>query len=145
MPKVVYTSAKGLVQQKGSGFQLDTAVGLTNGGFVAGFIPDAAPTTSASGAIAVTSYLTFVTVDGTKAYTIAAGTAVGQLKKIMCTAAINTPAGTLTITDPVSAATDSVLFSAAGDTLDLVWNGSAWRILGAYNVASGDTSTPVVS
>jgi len=89
--------------------------------------------------------MTFITVDGTKAYSIAAGTAVGQLKKIMCSAAINTPQGTLTITNPVSAATDSVLFSAAGDTLDLMWNGSAWRILGAYNVANGNVSSPVVS
>lgn len=145
MPKVVYSATKGLVQETGSGFQLDATVGLTNGGFVAGFIPDAAPTTSASGAISVASYLTFITIDGTKAYSIAAGTAVGQLKKIMCTAAINTPAGTLTITDFVSAGTDSVLFSALGDTLDLMWNGSAWRILGAYNVASGNTSSPVVS
>lgn len=152
MPKVVYTAAKGLVQETGSGFEIsDVALtagataGVTCNGFLAGFVPDAAPTTSASGAISVASYLTFITIDGTKAYSIAAGTAVGQLKKIMCTAAINTPAGTLTITNPVDGNTNSVAFSALGDTLDLMWNGSAWRILGAYNVASGDTSSPVVS
>jgi hypothetical protein len=152
MPKVVYTAAKGLVQETGSGFEVSdvgltaaAAAGVTCNGFLAGFIPDAASTTSASGAISVATYFTNITIDGTKAYTIAAGTAVGQLKKIMCSAAINTPAGTLTIANPVSASTDVVLFSAAGDTLDLVWTGAAWRILGAYNVASGNVASPVVS
>ena len=145
MPKVVYTAAKGLTQETGSGFQVDATVGVTNGGFYAGFIPNAAPSTVTSGAVSVANYMSYLSVTGTQTFTLAAGTAVGQLKKIMCIVAASTPNGTLTIANPVSASTDTVLFTALGDTVDLMWNGSAWRILGAYNVASGNVTTPVVS
>jgi hypothetical protein len=145
MPKVVYTAAKGLVQEAGSGFQLDASVGLTNNGFVAGFVPNAASSTSASGAISVATYFTNITVDGTKAFTLANGTAVGQLKKILCSAATNTPAGTITIASPVSAALDVIAISAVGDVVELVWTGAAWRILALYNTVNGNVASPTVS
>jgi hypothetical protein len=145
MPKVLYTAAQGLVQQAGSGFQLDASVGLTNNGFLAGFIPDAASTTSASGAISVETYFTNITVDGTKAFTLANGTAVGQMKKILCSAATNTPAGTITIASPVSASLDVIAISAVGDVVELVWNGTAWRILALYNSRLGTVASPTVS
>jgi len=151
MPKVVYTAAKGLVQETGSGFEVSdvgltaaAAAGVTCNGFLAGFIPDAAPQTLATaGAVNVTSYMTFVDAGGAIALTLAAGTAVGQLKKVMMTTAGGT--ATLTIANPVSASLDVVAFSVLGDTLDLIWTGTAWRILGAYNVAGGNKSTPGVS
>ncbi len=145
MPKVVYTAAKGLVQEAGSGFQLDASVGLTNNGFFAGFVPNAASDTVSSGAISVATYFTNITVDGTKAYTLANGTAAGQLKKILCSAATNTPAGTLTIASPISAALDVIAISAVGDVVELVWTGAAWRILALYNSRLGTIASPTVS
>jgi len=144
MPKVVYTAAKGLVQETGSGFELDTSVGLTNGGFVAGFIPDAAlDTRTDAGAVSVTSYMTYVVTTGAAAITLANGTAAGQLKKIMMS--VDAGDATLTIATPFSAGTNQVVFSNIGDTVELLWTGSYWRILAAHNVAAGNTSTPVVS
>lgn len=144
MPKVVYTSSKGLVQETGSGFQLDTSVGLTNGGFVAGFVPDAALDTRAdAGAVSVASYMTYVTTTGPAAITLADGTAAGQLKKIMMS--VDGGDATLAIATPFSVGTDQVVFSNIGDVVELMWTGSYWRILAAHNVAAGNTSTPVVS
>ena len=123
MPKVVYTSAKGLYQEAGTGFQLDTAVGLTNGGFFAGFIPNAASNTLAN------------------------GTATGQLKKITLTA-LGTPGthtAVLTLTSALDGNNDVITFSAVGDTAELIWTGTYWRILALYNMKDGTVATPVVS
>jgi hypothetical protein len=91
---------------------------------------------SASGAIDPAVALTTLAIDGTKAYTLAAGTKAGQRKRIRCTAATNTPAGTVTATllNGNTAAT-SFLMNAAEDTVDLVWNGSAWCIGLAISVS----------
>lgn len=152
MPKVTYTAAQGLVQAAGSGFSVsgaalaaDTTNGVTSNGFFAGFIPNAASSTTASGAISVANYFTNITVDATKAYTLAAGTAAGQRKMILCSAATNTPAGTLTIANPIDASTDVISISAVGDVVELMWTGSAWRILALYNCRLGTVASPTVS
>jgi len=152
MPQVTYTAAKGLVQSAGSGFAInDVAMtvsatsGLTSGGLFAGFIPNVAKSAPiASGAVSVASYFSPITVDGTKAFSLADGSAAGQLKKIMCTAAINTPVGNLTIASPISAAVDVITFGNAGDVAELMWTGSAWRILALYNVVNGGVASPTV-
>lgn len=84
---------------------------------------------AANGALDPTIALTFLSIDGTKAYTLAAGTKVGQRKMIRCTAAINTPAGTVsgTFLNGAAAAT-SLAFNAVDDVAQLVWNGTAWAI-----------------
>jgi hypothetical protein len=157
MPKTTIDDALGLVQTPGTGFSVSSSLtvtgaasvaaasGLTCNSFLAGFIPNAAPQTlSAAGAVNVTAYMTYLnTTSGAMAITLAAGTAVGQLKKVMMV--VDGGDATLTIADPVSASLDVVVFSNIGDTLDLIWSGTAWRILGAYNVAAGNVSTPVVS
>ncbi len=145
MPKVVYTPGKGLVQSAGSGFQLDASVGLTNGGQIAGFVPDETYETKiAAGALSVATYMSYIhTGAGAMSISLPAGTVVGQLKKLMMI--VDSGDATLTISNPFSAATDTVVFSNVGDTVELVWSGSYWRILAAHNVASGVASTPVVS
>jgi len=57
---------------------------------------------SAAGALSVAAAypLTELSVSGTKAYTLAAPTAPGQIKVVRCVAAASTPAGTLTVTSP---------------------------------------------
>lgn len=144
MPKVVYTAAKGLVQETGSGFQLDATVGLSNGGFFAGFIPNAVSETKTSaGAVSVACYQSFVgTTAGALAMSLANGTAAGQLKKIM----MHADAGTdVTLTLTTAAGNNTITFSNVGDTVDLLWTGTNWRILGAYNVAAGNIATPALS
>lgn len=55
---------------------------------------------SAAGALDLTQYVTELTVDGTKAYTMAAPSVDKERKLVRCVAATNTPLGTLTITSP---------------------------------------------
>lgn len=105
-------------------------------------IIDAASDTRAdAGAVSVATYDTKVTTTGAAAITLADGTIKGQLKRIQLT----TDGGdaTLTIASPVSAALDVVTFADVGDTVELIWNGTAWRILAAYNCADGTTAPAV--
>lgn len=83
-----------------------------------------------AGAVSIDNYFTAVVTTGAAAITLADGTIEGQLKVIKMT----TDAGdaTLTIASPVSASLDVVTFADAGDTLELLWNGTAWRILAAH-------------
>jgi hypothetical protein len=55
---------------------------------------------AAPGAVNVSTYVTELSVDGTDAFTLAAPTIAGQRKRIVCVAAANTPAGTLTVSSP---------------------------------------------
>lgn len=55
---------------------------------------------SAAGACDLTKLVTELSVDATKAYTLAAPTVAGQRKIVRCVAATNTPAGTLTVSSP---------------------------------------------
>jgi len=143
MPKVVYTPAKGLVQEAGSNV----------GGAMIGFVHDAtSETINAAGAVSVSSHMTFLKppVAGGFDVTLPNGNIVGQLKKIMLTAGLAPAAPgdvsdvTLTITSPISPVTKQIVFSVLGDTAELIWNGSAWRILATHNTVTGLDSTPVV-
>lgn len=92
---------------------------------------------SAAGAISPTVAVTFLSVDGTKAYTLAAGTVSGQRKSIRCTAAINTPAGTVSgAFQNGAAAATALAFNAAEDTVHLVWDSvlAKWAIALAVSV-----------
>ncbi len=92
---------------------------------------------SAAGALDPTVALTFLSVDGTKAYTIAAGTKDGQRKTIRCTSATNTPAGTVTgVFQNGAAAATGLAFNAVEDTVHLIWNAtlSKWAISLAISV-----------
>ena len=79
-------------------------------------------------AIDVTTPISFLSVTGTKAFTLAAGTA-GQIKMLVCTVAASTPVGVLT---PVAASTDgynTITFNAVGETATLIYTNSGWMIL----------------
>jgi hypothetical protein len=134
MPKVVYTPAKGLYQQSGTNV----------GSAMMAFIPDVAPDSiTNNGAISVSSYFTSIsTAGGPKLYTLAAGSVAGQLKKLLM--AVDGGDATLTIINPVSTDTDQITFNDVGDTVELMWNGSAWRIIASYNVADGTAPAVVI-
>ena len=110
--------------------------------YVPVIIDAAEETRTDAGAVSVATYFTnLVTTGGTPAITLADGTIEGQLKKITMTADAGT--ATLTIASPVDTDTDTIAFADVGDTAELVWNGTAWRILATYNVASGDAGPAV--
>lgn len=96
---------------------------------------------SAAGACSLTREVTELSVDGTKAYTLAAPTRPNLRKVIRCVAATNTPAGTLTVTSPdtvtgfVCAA--SFFFDAVGQEITLVATaGLKWRCIQKKRVGS---------
>lgn len=91
---------------------------------------------SAAGALSLTSYVTELTVSGTKAYTLAAPTVAGQRKRIVCVAATSTPLGTVTISSPDTttgfACASAFTFTDVGQAIDLVATGAAtplWRCI----------------
>ena len=101
--------------------------GLKQGAFLIPCIPDVTfQDLSGAGAANVTAYHTRWTTTSTDALTLAAGTELGQLKKI--TLVVDGGTGTLTIADPVSSSLDVVTFADAGDFIELIWNGTAWRV-----------------
>lgn len=102
------------------------AVGIRLFHDVANGVAYVAPTTVTSGAIPVASPLTFLSVTGTVAFTLADGTFAGQRKTLRCTVAASTPAGTLTPATPSGFAT--ILFDAVHEETVLEWTGAAWVI-----------------
>ena len=124
---------------------LGASAGLKLGAseYIVPVYPDAAPQDlSGAGAVSVVCYHTRVTsTGGSEALTLAAGTVVGQMKKI--THVVDGGSAILTIADPVSASLDVITFADVGDEAELMWNGSAWRVLSLQNVASGDAGPSI--
>jgi len=84
--------------------------------------------TVTSGAVSLTTLVTYVSVTGTQAYTLADGLYQGQQKFIKCTVAASTPVGTLT---PVTFADGtSVLFDAVDEWIHIAWDDvSGWTLV----------------
>jgi hypothetical protein len=84
-----------------------------------------------SGALNLSKPVHDLSVTGTQAYTLAAGTTAGQRKRITCTVAASTPVGTLTITSPEDTAglvcATTWIFNTVGQSIDLFWTGTKWR------------------
>jgi hypothetical protein len=97
------------------------------------------PATFTSGVIDITTPISFISVTGTQAYSLAAGSA-GQIKMLVCTVAATTPAGVIT---PVASANDgynTITFNTIGQTATLLYVNSAWMIL-----SLGGTSASIAS
>ena len=113
-----------------------TTNGFKKGAMLVPCIPDVAQQAlSGAGACNVTAFYTAVTTTGADALTLAAGTELGQLKKIQMI--VDGGNGTLTIADPVSASLDVILLADAGDYAMCMWNGTAWREIDLGNDADG--------
>ena len=94
------------------------------------------PATFTSGAIDVTTPISFLSATGTVAYSLAAGTA-GQIKMLVCTAVSGTPVGVVT---PVASANDgynTITFNAKGQTATLIYGNSGWMILALGGTSAG--------
>ena len=88
----------------------------------------ATPIVVAVGAIDVTTPISYLSITGTKAYTLAAGNQ-GQIKVLICTAVSGTPIGTVT---PYASANDgynTIIFNAVGETAVLMYANAGWYIL----------------
>ena len=106
----------------------------------------ATPAVVTSGAIDITTPVSYLSVTGTVAYTLAAGTQ-GQIKVLICTVAASTPVGTLT---PNASATDgynTIIFNAVGETAILMYANAGWYILslGGTSAALAAGTGPVAA
>lgn len=80
--------------------------------------------TVTTGAISVTKKTTRLSVTNTVAFTLAAGTRVGQEKFLICTVAADTPVGTVTAT--LLGGTTLGAFGVVGERARLIWDGAQW-------------------
>jgi hypothetical protein len=104
-----------------------------------------------SGALALDRYKSEISVSGTKAFTLAAPTAAGQRKKVVCVAATATPAGTLTVSSPDDTTgfvcASSFFFDNVGQELEfeataaLKWRCVAKKRVGRKALVIGTTVT----
>ena len=153
MVKVKIDNEKGLVQSTGNGAVqiLPGITGNGSGGTLTnvGYIPDNQSFDIAAGgtttALSLTSYVNTIATDaGGDAFTLADGLATGQLMKVILVTDGGGD-GTLTIASAISSSLDIITFSNVGDVAELMWNGTAWRILAMYNMANGGDASPVVA
>lgn len=89
---------------------------------------------STAGAVALTTYITELTVSGTVAYTMAAPTVAGQRKRLVCVSAASTPLGTVTISSPDDTTgfvcPSTMVFTAAGQAVEFVATSALkWRVV----------------
>lgn len=118
-----------------------SSLATTNQRIVPFFGAGAADTTAAAGAIPLTNYLSMLDSNaGATTQTLAASTIVGQVKKI--TMVVDGGDDVVTVTSLTGGTT--ITFSAIGDTVELMWNGSAWIVLAKYNQATASAATPVI-
>lgn len=91
---------------------------------------------TSAGAINPAIHLTTLTIANTVAWTLAAGTKIGQRKMIRVKAVSGSPVGSVagTFVNGATAAT-SIALNAAEDTVGLVWNGTAWAVSLAISVS----------
>lgn len=84
-----------------------------------------------TGAMALTCPHSDLSVDGTKTFTLAAGTKIGQRKGWRVTAATNTPNMTITgafLLGGVAKTSIAHSTGTVGDAASFVWNGAAWVV-----------------
>lgn len=110
--------------------QLKIVDKLLSGSQLGMFCPDADSQTiaaGAGGAISVATPVTYVSTDaGGDAFTLANGTAIGQVKFITL---VTDGGGNATITPANYADGATITFADANDFCVLMWNGTNWRTI----------------
>lgn len=109
--------------------------GVSANSMFAGFYPTAAlQSLSGAGAVNVTSYLTnFTSTGGAQALTMADGTQIGQLKKVVHV--VDGGSGVLTPANLAGGTT--VTFTSVGEFATFIWFGTEWTV-----IELGNTATP---
>ena len=113
-----------------------TGISTLTGGVVYG------AETKAVGALTPAITVSFITIDGTKAYALADGATAGTIKHISVKTVANTPAGTLT-PNATSGAWATAAFSVVGQSLTLLWDGAGWAIIGRQSGVAQTTNAVV--
>lgn len=90
----------------------------------------ATPATFTSGAIDVTTPISFISVTGSQSFSLAAGSA-GQIKILICTVAASTPVATITPAASASDGYSTVVFNVVGENATFIYANSGWNILAA--------------
>ena len=88
------------------------------------------PIVYTTGEIDLTTPVSFLSVTGSVAFSLAAGS-TGQIKILVCTVAASSPIGTLT---PIASANDGyniITFDRVGQSATLIYTNSAWVVLSA--------------
>jgi hypothetical protein len=88
---------------------------------------------SAAGAVSPNTDITELSITGTMAFTLAAGTRLGQRKVVVTVAAASTPVGTLTSASSHGWTTISAL-GALGRAIEFEWTANGWDICGGLGV-----------
>lgn len=98
--------------------------------------------TVTSGALNPAVPTTYLSITGPQALTLADGTVIGQRKRIECTVAATSPAGTLTINDAATGEPTTWVFNAVGQMIELEWSSTGWRLL---TLRPAGTDTPAAA
>lgn len=101
--------------------------GISANSMFAGFFPiTAQQALTGSGAVNVTAYYTVLNTTGGGTYTLANGTQVGQMKKVL----LGTDSGTDAVITPVSlTGGTTITMNDATDYVILIWTGTAWVVI----------------
>ena len=142
MPKVTVTDAKGLVQSKGSGLAVASAATFTGNLNAAAGVTLGTQSLSGPGVCSVVTPITLLTsTAGTEAVTLAAGTAVGQVKYVIHD--VDGGSSVLTVTSPLSVAgaVNTLTFTTVGETATFVWTGTGWALVGRAGFANANATS----
>ena len=119
-----------------------SALATTNQRIVPFFGAGGQDTPAPTAAIPLNTYLSLLdSTAGATTQTLAASTIVGQMKKITMVVAGGNDV--VTVTSMTGGTT--LTFSLVGDTVELMWNGTAWIVLAKYNQATGSAATPAIA
>jgi len=97
--------------------------------------------TKTSGALSLGTTISFLSINSSQSFSLADGTAEGEVKIVICTVGTSTPVGTLT-PNATAGAYSTIEFSGAsavGQSVTLVWTGSGWAIVGRGSGAAAAT------
>lgn len=127
-------------QTVASGVTVDGALikdgGISANSMFAGFFPTTATQAlSGAGAVNITAYLTkFTSTGAAQALTLAAGSQIGQRKKV--SHVVDGGSGVMTAT---YVGGTTITFTTVGEFADLLWTGAAWAVLELGNSATPGT------
>ena len=98
------------------------------------------PIVYTSGEIDITTPVSFLSVTGSVAFSLAAGS-TGQIKILVCTVAASTPVGTLTPIASANDGYDTIIFNEVGQSATLIYENSGWIVisLGGMGIALENT------
>ena len=128
MPKVIFTSKKGLYAEAGSGVDLQQEVQLKKPLLLA-----SSEDLADGGEASLTKSMSYFTTGGAETSTLAAGTE-GLVKFFSCISHGGNMETTVTNAGWKTTGTGTITFTAVGSACMLIYVNSKWRILGKHSI-----------